>query len=89
MAGILVTMGNTVEATINGNTLAPSSRPIIQNLGPGVLYIGDSQADLSANGLQLPVNCVYEVPAPMVEGLVSLYMYADLNTCDVRILNVG
>lgn len=77
------------EAMINGRTLSQSSRPIIQNLGPGTLYIGPSEDNLLSEGLQLKPNCVYEVPAPMVEGLVYLYMQADITTCDIRILNVG
>lgn len=77
------------EALINGRTLSQSSRPIVQNLGPGTLYIGPSEDNLLSEGLQLKANCVYEVPAPMVEGLVSLYLQAETTTCDVRILNVG
>jgi hypothetical protein len=78
-----------VEATINGKPLSPSSRPIIQNLGMGNLYIGNSPNNLISEGLKLEPKCVYEVPAPMVEGLVYLYLQAETTSCDVRILQVG
>ena len=80
---------NAVEATINGKSLSQSSRPIVQNLGPGNLYIGSKPDDLLTEGLKLEPKCVYEVPAPMVEGLIQLWMQAETTTCDVRILNVG
>ncbi len=71
----------------------PGARPIVQNLGDGVLYIGNSATKALANGLlenglKLEKNCVYEVPAPLLEGLIDLWAYADGN-CDVRVLNVG
>jgi hypothetical protein len=86
---ILTTAQGAQEAKINGKTLSQSSRPIVQNLGPGTLYIGSSDQDLITEGLQLKPNCVYEVPAPMVEGLISLYLQAADTSCDVRLLNVG
>jgi hypothetical protein len=78
-----------IEAKINGKSLAQSSRPIVQNLGPGTLYLGNSESNLLSEGLKLEPKCVYEVPAPMVEGLVYLYIQAETTSCDVRILQVG
>jgi hypothetical protein len=78
-----------IEAKINGKSLAQSSRPIVQNLGPGTLYLGNSDSNLLSEGLKLEPKCVYEVPAPMVEGLVYLYIQAETTSCDVRILQVG
>lgn len=76
----------------------PGARPIIQNNGDGVLYIGSTATKkmthtagpdgLFENGLKLEKGCVYEVPTTLVEGLGDLWAYAD-GTCDVRVLNVG
>jgi len=86
---ILLVADGPQEALINGRSIAQTSRPIIQNLGPGTLYIGNIKETLVDEGLQIKPNCAYEVPAPLIEGFVSLYIQADQTSCDVRILNVG
>ena len=64
-------------------------RPIVQNLGPGTLYLGTSATDIATVGLKMPVNAVYELPAPLVEGPGKIFLRAVGDDCDVRILNVG
>lgn len=66
-----------------------SSRPIVQNLGPGTLYLGTSTADLETTGLSLPMGAVYELPATLVEGAGKICLAASGDDCDVRIINVG
>ena len=66
-----------------------SDQPIIQNLGPGTLYVGPSATNLLTTGLYLPVNAVYEYPATLVQGGAEVWLQADVDTCDVRIINVG
>lgn len=63
--------------------------PVIQNLGPGVLYLGTSSASLSTTGLQLPVGAVYELPAVVQDGAGAIWIQAIGGDCDVRMLNVG
>jgi hypothetical protein len=63
--------------------------PIIQNLGPGTLYVGSTSSNLTTEGLQLPVGAVYEFPTTMVEGAGAVWIQASGANCDVRILNVG
>jgi len=65
------------------------AQPVIQNLGPGVLYIGSTDNDLPTNGLQLPVGAVYEYPAKLVDGAGAVWLCATGDNCDVRLLNVG
>lgn len=65
------------------------AQPVVQNLGPGTLYIGSQNNDLPTNGLELPVGAVYEYPAKMVEGAQYLWLHAVGGNCDVRLLNVG
>ena len=64
-------------------------QPIIQNLGPGTLYIGQTSSSLTTEGLQLPVGGVYEFPKTLVEGAGEVWIQASTATCDVRIINVG
>jgi hypothetical protein len=64
-------------------------QPIIQNLGPGVLYVGNLPTNLTTTGLYLPAGAVYEFPATLVEGGGKVYIQADVASCDVRIINVG
>jgi hypothetical protein len=68
-----------------------SQQPIIQNLGPGIIYIGpmNDAETLYFNGLKLVVNAVYEYPTTLVEGANKVYIYADADNTDVRIINVG
>jgi hypothetical protein len=66
-----------------------SQAPIIQNLGPGTLYVGNTSSNLTTEGLQLPVGAVYEFPAPLAEGAGAVWIQASGANCDVRILNVG
>ena len=66
-----------------------TNQPIIQNLGPGVLYVGPYSTDLSTKGLKLPVNAVYEYPKTLVEGDAKVYIQAIGDSCDVRMMNIG
>jgi hypothetical protein len=66
-----------------------SDRPIVQNLGPGTLYLGTSAAGIATKGLELPTLAVYELPATLVEGAGRIYLRAVGDDCDVRIINVG
>jgi hypothetical protein len=65
------------------------AQPIIQNLGPGVLYIGSTNDSLATKGLQLPVGAVYEYPARLVDGGGYVWLLASGDNCDVRLQNVG
>jgi hypothetical protein len=64
-------------------------QPIIQNLGPGTLYVGTSSTNLTTEGLQLTVGAVYEFPKVLVDGAGAVWMQASGANCDVRIINVG
>ena len=66
-----------------------SQQPIIQNLGPGNLYIGTSSENLDTEGLYLPAGAVYEFPATLVDGPGQVWLQADAPDTDVRIINVG
>ena len=66
-----------------------TQQPIIQNLGPGNLYIGATSSDLSTTGLYLPAGAVYEFPAVVQDGVGAIWIEADQNNTDVRILNIG
>lgn len=66
-----------------------SMRPVIQNLGPGTLYLGTSNTSLTSRGIALPVNAVYELPAILSEGAAQVWLAASGGNCDVRIINVG
>jgi hypothetical protein len=66
-----------------------NSRPIVQNLGPGTLYLGTSPSNLPTVGIELPEAAVYELPATLVEGAGRIYLRAVGGDCDVRIINVG
>jgi hypothetical protein len=63
--------------------------PVIQNLGPGVLYLGATSDNLSTEGIQLPVGAVYEFPRVVQDGAGAVWIQAIGASCDVRTLNVG
>jgi hypothetical protein len=69
--------------------LGGTQRPIIQNLGPGTLYVGSSPSNLINSGIKLVVNAAFEYPDTLVSGPGKVFIQADENDCDVRIQNVG
>lgn len=83
---IITTANTAVDSGFNG-----SQQPIIQNLGPGIVYIGpwNDATTLTNEGLKIAVNAVYEFPATLVEGANKVYLVADTNSTDVRLINVG
>jgi len=81
---ILTTAAGIVDSGFSG-----TNQPVIQNLGPGTLYVGPYSTNLSTNGLKLTVNAVYEYPKTLVEGDAKVYIQAIGDSCDVRVMNVG
>jgi hypothetical protein len=81
---IVTTAEGAVDTGFTGST-----QPVIQNLGPGNLYIGTLPTNLTTNGLYLPVGAVYEFPATLIEGGNAVFVQASGGNCDVRIMNVG
>ena len=63
--------------------------PVIQNLGPGILYLSSSNTNITTEGLQLPVGAVYEFPEIVQDGAGAVWIQATGGDCDVRMLNVG
>ena len=68
---------------------AGTMRPVIQNLGPGDLYLSTNNTNITTTGLKLPINAVYEIPAVLNEGAAQVWLAASGGNCDVRIINVG
>lgn len=60
--------------------------PVIQNLGPGVLYLDTRPNVTPATGLQVPVNSAYEFPNDVTR---QVYAVATMAGTDVRIMIVG
>lgn len=60
-------------------------RPLIQNLGPGVLYVDLDEGVAVGTGLRVAVDAMVELPA--LRGV--LYGVADAASTDVRLLDVG
>ena len=60
--------------------------PVIQNLGPGNLYLDTASGVTTGTGLQVPVDSVYEWTRDITK---TLYAIADAAGTDVRILKVG
>jgi hypothetical protein len=79
----------TVMATYGLVAFTGNQRPIVQNLGPGTLYLGTGTSSLNTVGLKLPTNAVYELPADLVTGPGRICLLAMDDDCDVRIINVG
>ena len=63
--------------------------PVIQNLGPGTLYVYNSSTNITTDGLQLPVGAVYELPQVVQDGAGAVFVQATGGNCDVRLMNVG
>lgn len=73
-----------VDSGFSGTTA-----PVVQNLGPGDLYIYNQSTDVTTKGIYLPPYAVYEFPEVVVEGPGQIFLQALNGDCDVRIMNVG
>jgi hypothetical protein len=69
--------------------LSRTARPIVQNLGPGTIYLNTSSQNVVSSGIKMEPMAVYEFPTSLVEGAGDLWFEATGDVCDVRILNVG
>jgi hypothetical protein len=81
---IITTAQGAVNTGYTGTT-----QPVIQNLGPGTLFVGTASANLTTEGLSLPTGAVYELPKVVQEGAGAIWIQASGGNCDVRIINVG
>jgi hypothetical protein len=64
------------------------TRPLIQNLGPGNVYV-DTDGDVDADsGFFIAPTAVYEFPASGGNS-VGIWLVADADNTDVRIVGVG
>lgn len=63
--------------------------PVIQNLGPGILFVYNLPTNITTEGLQLPVGAVYELPQVVQDGAGAVFVQATGGNCDVRLMNVG
>jgi hypothetical protein len=79
----------TVAAGATNSGFTGTTAPVIQNLGPGDLYVSDTNTDVTTRGLYLPPYAVYEFPQVVVEGPGAIWLQALGGNCDVRIINVG
>lgn len=66
-----------------------TATPVVQNLGPGNLYVDHDSAVSAATGFKLVPNSVYEWPHDLSQATGDIYMVADAASTDVRILVVG
>jgi len=83
------TSDSVAMAAVSLPAFTGTMRPVIQNLGPGDLYLGTNNTNLTTVGIKLPVNAVYEIPAVLSEGASQIWLAASGGNCDVRIINVG
>lgn len=82
-------MNVTVAAGATQLDFSGTQQPIIQNLGPGDLYVYSKNDSITTNGIKLPAGAVYEFPATLAEGAGNVWVQALVATCDVRTFNVG
>lgn len=65
-----------------------AGKPTIQNLGPGKLYLGDSEDVTVATGLQLAVGAQIAFSSGS-SSWGPIWMIADAANTDVRVLTLG
>ena len=80
-----LTVGVTPVALPEGN----EATPVIQNLGPGIVYFDSDATVTVATGIRLGVGSAYEFPRDLGLGGGKLYLVSTLAATDVRYLAVG
>ena len=61
-------------------------RPVVQNLGPGDIYVNTRADVTTSDGLKIPVDQAYEWPGDLA---ADLYAISTLDDTDVRVIVVG
>lgn len=69
--------------------LDSASTPVVQNLGPGALYMDNDPNVTVSTGLKLNVGDVYEFLRDLNQAGGDMWLVADAANTDVRILVVG
>jgi len=81
---MIINVGAAVDSGYTGTTA-----PVVQNLGPGDLYVYNQSTNVTTAGIYLPPFAVYEFPQVVIEGPGAIWFEALNGSCDVRIMNVG
>lgn len=64
------------------------ARPLIQNLGPGNVYV-DTDGDVDADsGFRIAPNSVYEFPTSGGSSK-GIFLVSDIEDTDVRVVGMG
>lgn len=66
-----------------------NARPMVQNLGPGLVYFDNRDNVSIETGIQMPVGSIYEFPTDLQRGGGYVYLVADQDDTDVRFMTVG
>lgn len=82
---MMMTVGTVpVQVPVTGR-----QQPLIQNLGPGVIYFDSDPSVSATTGIKMDVGVVYEFPTDISEGVGALWLVADQAGCDLRWMQVG
>jgi len=73
-----------IATTESVDSFAAGQVVIVQNLGPGTVYLGTSQGVTAVNGLELVPDAVYEFPRTANE--VTFYAVSTQAATDVRVV---
>lgn len=65
------------------------ARPVIQNLGPGKVYLDTNNGVTTSGGLQLPVGAIYEFHVGAGFNAGGVWLVSDAANTDVRIIGIG
>jgi hypothetical protein len=80
----------TVTTTVASLPLGGNATPILQNLGPGMVYFGPTFSLTAGNGFKLPPGVGYEFPQSLraMSSWDVVYVISD-STADLRYGSVG
>lgn len=81
----------TVGVTAVQLPFGEADRPVVQNLGPGDVYLGDGPTVSANNGIKLEPGVGYEFPNTLkkISDWKGVWVIASEAGTDVRVANVG
>lgn len=80
----------TVGTTVTPLGFGGGDTPLIQNLGPGTVYMGRDDTVTVGNGVRLGVGDAYEFPSDLgASGSSTVYLVSDAAGTDVRYMVVN
>lgn len=78
-----IIVGTSAQKVVSGGR----QRPVVQNLGPGTIFLDTEGSVTPTTGIKIPVGWTYEFPTSGSED--DIWIISDTASTDVRVIQIG